>query len=366
MFNTVDWTIFLVYLAVVFGIGVSFARRQADNDEYFVGGRGMNWFAVGVSLFATAFSSLSFVALPKAGAYSNYHLLVTYLCIPFVITPLLAWLFVPIYFRLGVTSVYEYLQVRFNEAMRRLGSVLFALYAIGWMGSMVYATGLVLKAVLQLDDAQFTWTLVAVGLFATFYTAVGGIRAVIWTDVLQAATLGGGMVLVLVLAVHKIDGGMATIVHLGMEHDKFQMFDMSLDLTRAGRDRHHLRCRRGIPGTASGRVPDGHARATCQYGRGHDRDLGRGGKPDVRLDEDRRPRLVVWGIHFCSGVCRGRCGELLLPAAPARAIERIGMAMRVPRRKPCTANVGVFGVGHHAKSIEGIAQILGLESAVVA
>ena len=234
MFNAIDWTIFLVYLALVLGIGVWFARKQENSEEYFVGSRRMNWFMVGVSLFATAFSSLSFVALPKEGAYSNYHLLLTYLCIPLVITPLLAWLFVPLYFRLGVTSVYEYLQVRFNRSMRRLGTVLFALYAVGWMGSMVYATGLVLKAVLQLDDTQFTWTLVAVGLFATCYTALGGIRAVIWTDVLQAATLGGGMLLVLILAVQRIDGGMATIVHLGMEHDKFQMFDMSLDLTRPG------------------------------------------------------------------------------------------------------------------------------------
>ncbi|MHC4404409.1 MAG: hypothetical protein ACYTG0_32550 [Planctomycetota bacterium] len=71
-----------------------------------------------------------------------------------MITPLLWWLFVPIYHRLRVTSVYEYLEVRFGRAMRRLGTLLFALYAIGWMGSMVYATGLILKAVLGLDPSQ--------------------------------------------------------------------------------------------------------------------------------------------------------------------------------------------------------------------
>ena len=227
----IDWTVFCGYLAVVFLLGLCFMRGQRDSEDYFVGGRKMNWWAVGVSLFATAFSSLSFVALPREGAYGDYHLLVTYLAIPIVITPVLWWLFVPLYHRLQVTSVYEYLEVRFNRPMRRLGTLLFALYAIGWMGSMVYATGLILKAVLHLDQSQFQWTLIGVGLFATLYTALGGIKAVIWTDVLQAATLGGGMLLVLLLTMGQIAGGWETVVRLGVDHDKFRMFDFSLDLT---------------------------------------------------------------------------------------------------------------------------------------
>ncbi|MFH1920229.1 MAG: sodium/solute symporter [Planctomycetota bacterium] len=227
----IDWTIFSGYLVVVFLLGLWFMREQETSEDYFVGGRRMKWWAVGVSLFATAFSSLSFVALPREGAYADYHLFVTYLFIPLVITPVLWWLFVPVYLRLGVTSVYEYLEVRFNRTMRRLGTLLFALYAIGWMGSMVYATGLILKAVLNLNESQFTWMVIAVGLFATLYTTLGGIKAVIWTDVLQAVTLGGGMLVVLVLAVQKIDGGLATVVELGLEHGKFQMFDFRVDLT---------------------------------------------------------------------------------------------------------------------------------------
>ncbi len=230
--TAIDWSVFVVYLAVVFALGIGFARNQRDNEDYFVGGRRMNWFAVGVSLFATAFSSISFVALPREGAYGDYHLLVVYLCIPLVITPILWWVFVPVYRRLEVTSVYEFLEIRFNRPMRKLGTVLFFLYAIGWMGSMVYATGLILKATLDLNSTQFTWTLVGVGLFATLYTVLGGIRAVIWTDVLQAATLGGGMIVVFLLALGHIDGGLNTVFRLGTEHNKFHMFDMDLNLTR--------------------------------------------------------------------------------------------------------------------------------------
>ena len=229
-----DWTIFVGYLAVVFAMGLWFMRRDKTNEDYFVGGRRMPWFPVGVSLFATAFSSLSFVALPREGAYGDYHLLVTYLCIPLVITPLLWWVFVPLYHRLGVTSVYEYLEIRYNRPMRRLGMILFSLYAIGWMGSMVYAVGIVLKAVLNLGPTQFTWALIGVGLFATLYTSLGGVRAVIWTDVIQAVTLGGGMLVVLVLTVRQIDGGLAWVVQIGVDNGKFAMFDMSPDLTRRG------------------------------------------------------------------------------------------------------------------------------------
>jgi Na+/proline symporter len=74
--------------------------------------------------------------------------------------------------------------------------------------------------------------LIGIGLFATFYTAIGGIRAVVWTDVLQAATLGGGMVIVLLLTLRQIDGGWSTVMQIGSDHDKFRMLEISGDLRR--------------------------------------------------------------------------------------------------------------------------------------
>jgi SSS family transporter len=161
-----------------------------------------------------------------------------------VITPLLWRLFVPMYVRLGVTSVYEYLELRFNRPIRRLGTVLFAGYAIGWMGSMLYAVGLIVQAVLGLTEAQLTWTLVAVGLFAMLYTVLGGIQAVIWTDVLQTVTLGGGMLVVLFLALGHVDGGWAAVVQLGTEHGRLEMFNMKLDL--ADRSTFYSACAFGL------------------------------------------------------------------------------------------------------------------------
>ncbi len=228
--NTIDWSIFIVYLVVVFLLGLWFARRQHSNEDYFVGGRAMYWFAVGMSLFATGFSSVSFLALPREAAFEDYHFFLTLLLIPLIITPILWWLVVPVLLELKVTSLYEYLEIRFNHPLRRLGTLLFAGYAIGWMGSALYATGLILQSMLGLSDMQLNLVLVGLGAFAVFYTAIGGVQAVIWTDVLQGCTLAGGMLILLLLAVSQVDGGWRAIWQLGCEHDKFDMFNMTLDL----------------------------------------------------------------------------------------------------------------------------------------
>ena len=128
-----DVLVFVLYLAGVLGLSLAFARGQRTNEDYFLGGRRMPWAAVGASLFATGFSSVSFVALPRETAYGDYHFLIVVLFIPLVITPILWWAFVPLFIRLGLTSVYEYLEIRFNRSLRRVGSLLFAGYAIGWM-----------------------------------------------------------------------------------------------------------------------------------------------------------------------------------------------------------------------------------------
>ena len=91
---------------------------------------------------------------------------------------------------------------------------------------MLYAIALTLKGVMDLNDAQYLWTLIGLGVFATAYTAVGGLRAVIWTDVLQAVTLGAAVVVVLLLAVCRIDGGWGGLWQIGQEHGRWTMFHL--------------------------------------------------------------------------------------------------------------------------------------------
>lgn len=223
----IDWCVCIAYLAVVFGLAFKSAKGQQDNEDYFIGGRNMNWFAVGVSMFATSFSSISFLGLPQRGAYQDFSFYLTILFIPFVITPILWWIFIPTFVRLKVSSGYEYLGRRFGLPAQRIGSGLYCVYAIGWMGTMLYAVALTLQTVMGLSEGQYFWMLVGIGTFATLYTVMGGLRAVIWTDVLQAAVLGTAIVVVMFLAVGRIDGGWSAFWAIAAEHNKFQMFHLN-------------------------------------------------------------------------------------------------------------------------------------------
>lgn len=218
-----DIAICVTYLLVVLALGLWFAREQHDNEDYFVGGRRMHWLPIGLSIFAGTFSALSFVGLPRESAYDDYQFFIAILFIPLVVTPIVCWLFLPLYFRLKLTSCYEYLERRFHRSVRLLASGLYAFYTIGWMGNMLVAVGKILQEVMKLNDGQLAWMLVAVGLFATFYTAIGGVKAVVWTDTLQAFALGIGMLVVLGMAVSKIEGGWSAVWSIGSEHDKFKL-----------------------------------------------------------------------------------------------------------------------------------------------
>jgi len=228
VFGLWDWIICVGYLLVVLALGFWFARQQHTNEDYFVGGRRMHWLPIGLSIFAGTFSSLSFVGLPREGAYDDWHLLTGILFIPLVVMPIVGWLFIPLYFRLRVTSAYEYLERRFHPAVRRLASGLFVFYTVGWMGALLKAVGEILQPVLQLSHTQLVVAVIVVGIFATFYTALGGVKAVVWTDALQALALGGGMLAVLLLAVARIDGGWQTVWQVGNEHHKFDMAHLQL------------------------------------------------------------------------------------------------------------------------------------------
>ena len=225
-----DWSVCIGYLSVVFVLALWFAREQHTTEDFFVGGRRMHWLPIGLSLFASTFSSLSFVGLPRDAAYKDYHLYLAILFIPLVVTPIIWCLFLPLYFRLGVISAYEYLERRFHRRLRLIASLLFMFYTVGWMGNLLRAVGVILQAVFDLSQTETAWMLVAVGLFAAVYTALGGVKAVVWTDALQAVALGGGMLLLLFLAVGEIDGGWGRMVDIARNKNKFDMFHTTFDL----------------------------------------------------------------------------------------------------------------------------------------
>ncbi len=223
--DLLDYAICFSYLALVIGLGVYFSNKQKDNDDFFLGGRNMHWLPVGLSLFATTFSSNSFVGLPAEGAFGNYHQLLAIFFIPFVIVPIACIWFIPFYKQWGFRSLYEYLEHRFSRPVRLMASIIFMIYSAGWMGTMLLAVSRILNVVLDSQSIGQTIAIITtVGLLATLYTAMGGVKAVIWTDTIQAFALFGGMIFLFLLLLTKIHGGFATFLAAGSEAGKFDMF----------------------------------------------------------------------------------------------------------------------------------------------
>lgn len=197
--KTADYAAIVAYLLVTAGISLWFGRKQKDVDDYFVGGRRMPWFAVGLSILATLFSTLSYLGVPGEVIKHGIGLFTGYLSLPLTASVIL-FLWIPFFMRLRVTSAYEYLELRFDRSVRWIGAGLFVLLRLGWMSMVVYAASLALDRVKGPDLAALPgpdlfWWIAIIGVVAAIYTSIGGIQSVIWIDVLQCILLLAGVLL---------------------------------------------------------------------------------------------------------------------------------------------------------------------------
>ena len=184
-----DNTVIVLYLAGMIALGVWLSRRKRNDEDYFLAGRSMPWFAVGISVIASILSSLTYLSEPgevwKSGVT---HIFGKMVAIPLEMA--FVWLIcIPFMMRFRFTSAYEYLGRRFGDATRLFGTGLFVLLVVLWMGFVVLVSA---KVLAQITGWPLLTVIVSVGLVATVYTILGGLRAVIWTDVVQVALLIGG------------------------------------------------------------------------------------------------------------------------------------------------------------------------------
>jgi len=228
-----DHAVVLVYLAGMIGLGVYLSRRQRTDEEYFLAGRRMPWFAVGVSVIASLLSSLTYLSEPGEVWNSGVtHVFGKMLAIPFEMV--IVWVFcIPFMMRFRYTSAYEYLGHRFGYGSRSLGVALFVLMVVLWMGFVVLASA---RALAQVTDMPLWTVILTVGLAATVYTMLGGLKAVIWTDVVQVILLvGGGLFTIGFIAVQTgtwlPDWYQAAVDHLAQREQRHELPLFSFDPT---------------------------------------------------------------------------------------------------------------------------------------
>lgn len=192
----IDWLIVLVYAVGTIGLGWYFSRRQSSTKEYFVGSGNMNPVLVGISMFATLLSTVSYLSMPGESLGKGPVNMTSMLGIPIVFA-IVAFGLLPFYMRHRVTSAYELLEERLGLSVRILGAVMFVTLRLAWMSLLIYLTAAALTTMLGVSENYIPLIALVTGFVAVIYTSLGGLRAVVITDFLQTVLLYGGALLVL-------------------------------------------------------------------------------------------------------------------------------------------------------------------------
>ncbi|MEN6385342.1 MAG: sodium/solute symporter [Phycisphaerales bacterium] len=224
-----DYAMIIVYLASLIVIGYVCSKRGKGTKDYFLGGGRIPWWATGLSIFSTMLSSITFMAIPAKSFATDWVYLLQNIPI-LLLAPVIIYLYLPFFRRLNITTAYEYLEKRFNVAVRLIGSVIFVFFQIGRMAIVLFLPSIALAAVTPLN--VYT-CIITMGVLCTIYTYMGGIEAVIWTDTLQAVVLLVGAIIPVGLIMFSLDNGVASFFTTAAADNKFQMFNLSGDYTTA-------------------------------------------------------------------------------------------------------------------------------------
>ena len=225
-FGILNYSICLIYIAFMFGIGLSFAKKQTSTEEYFLAGRRIPWFIVAISMFASLASASSYMALPGMAYMEN----ISYIAFGFiyvVIAPFLILLFYPFYRKLNVTTSYEYIGRRFGQSGRFIVSALFIFQRLTWLGIVIYSPALALSVVTNIN---LYLAIIFMGLLATAYTALGGLAAVLWTDALQFVILAIGAIWIGISLLTSVPEGWSGIIEVAHSSGNLDVLSWKINL----------------------------------------------------------------------------------------------------------------------------------------
>jgi SSS family transporter len=224
-----DWAVVAGYLALAMGLGSWFVRREQSSRDYFRAGGRVPWWAAGLSLYGTNLSTLTYIAIPALVMKTNWSYLLG-LFGAICAVPVVVRFFLPFYRRLDLTTAYEYLERRFHRSVRWLGSAIFMVFYLGRTAILLVLPALVLA---EATDLTIYSSILLMGLFSVIYTMLGGIEAVVWTDVMQVLVLIGGASVAATISILSLDGGLAQFFDVAQAHNKFTVLNPGWGVTEA-------------------------------------------------------------------------------------------------------------------------------------
>ena len=227
--GALNMIVIIIYFLILAFMGYYFSKKQKNTDDYFKGGGRLPWWAVGLSIFGTSLSAITFMAIPAKAFATDWSYLVLNIGIV-AVAPLVMFYFIPFFRKLNVTTAYEFLEQRFNATIRVICSVSFILFQIGKMGIVLFLPAIALNIVTGID---IFLCIGLMGVLSIIYTAIGGIEAVVWTDALQVGVLMGGAIAIVCIAASHVDGGFTGIVQEGLADSKFDLGSTQFDIKQS-------------------------------------------------------------------------------------------------------------------------------------
>jgi SSS family solute:Na+ symporter len=204
--TVIDIAIIVVYMAAMVGIGVYYAARTTDSESYLLGDRRMSSWTIGLSLFATILSTISFLAWPGEIIRHGPAIFCQVLAYP-VSFVIVGWFLIPRIMQQPVTSAYELLETRLGSSVRYLASTVFLTLRLLWMAVVIYATTeKIIIPVFHLPESYSIWICIITGTITVIYSTLGGLKAVVVTDVIQAILLLSSAIASLVLITYWLGG----------------------------------------------------------------------------------------------------------------------------------------------------------------
>ena len=232
LLRPLDWVMIIMYFALIAGIGAYCYRVESKKTtaEFFVGSRSIPFWAAGISLYASNSSSIGYIATTAKAYATNWTYLLGNITNVFALV-FVAIYIVPLLRRLSLTSVFDYLDQRFNRAVRLAGSGMCILMHLGGrMSVILFLPSLAISTVTGID---VIWSVLMMGVVTIAYTALGGMKAVIWTDVAQVIVKFGGLFFAIAYIIWALKGGAGEFIATAVADDKFKLVDWSFDLTKA-------------------------------------------------------------------------------------------------------------------------------------
>ena len=220
--ETLDMWVLGIYFGLILFLGFYFSRKNTNTEEYFVGGRSFPGWAIGLSLVGTSISSITFLAYPGDAYKTAWLRFLPNLMLPIAIL-FAAYFFLPVFRRKKTTSAYEFLEDRFGPSVRVYGAVAFIVAQLVRLSTILYLLSLLVHELTGLDPVT---CIVISGVFVSVYTVVGGIDAVIWTDVIQTVVLVLGGMMCLYVIIDLLPNGFADVFNIAEQHGKFAFSEL--------------------------------------------------------------------------------------------------------------------------------------------